>query len=126
MDNQPLEEILMDLKIVSMLQPNQKLYINNNRLALDTSPMSSWTTKIWRYFGNQTRRNVLHKIRQRIGELENYINNKLIQENWIEDEFKSLKPNILQGLQNMQSTYESDSQTVVCIDILSKRIENLI
>lgn len=121
-----LEEILMDFKIVSMLQPSQKLYVNDNRLALDTSKASHMIPKIWRYLGNHTRRNVLHKIRQRVTELENYMKNDLIPEPWISEEFKQIKEKLIQGLKHMQTTYETDSQTVVYIDVIIKRVENLL
>ena len=81
---------------------------------------------MWRYFGNQTRRTVLSKIRQRVCELENYINNGLIKEAWIQNEFKELKAAIKTGLQNLQETYHNDSQTFVTLDIIVKRLENLL
>lgn len=124
MDSQPIEEILADIKIISLLQPKQKLYIADNRLALEKE--SGYLPAVWRYFGNQTRRTVLSKIRQRVCELENYINNGLIKEAWIQNEFKELKAAIKTGLQNLQETYHNDSQTFVTLDIIVKRLENLL
>ena len=124
MDSQPIEEILADVKIIALLQPKQKLYIADNRLALEKE--SGYLPALWRYLGNQTRRTVLSKIRQRVCELENYINNDLIKEPWIQSEFKSIKDSVIQGLGNLQETYQDDSQTYVSIDIIIKRIVNLL
>ena len=124
MDSQPIEEILADVKIIALLQPKQKLYIADNRLALEKE--SGYLPALWRYLGNQTRRTVLSKIRQRVCELENYINNDLIKEPWIQSEFKSIKDSVIQGLGNLQDTYQEDSQTYVSIDIIIKRIVNLL
>ena len=124
MDSQPIEEILADVKIIAMVQPNQKLYITDNRLALQRE--QGYFPSIWRYLGNQTRRTVLSKIRQRVCELENYVNNKLIKEEWILKEFAELKPGIIEGLTNLQETYVSDSQTYVSLDIILKRVSNLL
>ena len=124
MDSQPIEEILADVKIIALLQPKQKLYIADNRLALEKE--AGYLPALWRYLGNQTRRTVLSKIRQRVCELENYINNDLIKEPWIQSEFKSIKDSVIQGLSNLQETYQEDSQTYVSIDIIIKRIVNLL
>lgn len=124
MDSQPIEEILADVKIIALLHPKQKLYIADNRLALEKE--SGYLPALWRYLGNQTRRTVLSKIRQRVCELENYINNDLIKEPWIQSEFKSIKDSVIQGLGNLQETYQDDSQTYVSIDIIIKRIVNLL
>jgi hypothetical protein len=124
MDSQPIEEILADIKIISMLKPNQKLYIADNRLALEKE--TGYLPALWRYLGNQTRRTVLSKIRQRVCELENYVNNGLIKEEWIQKEFKSLKKSITEGLTHLQETYCEDSQTFVSIDIIIRRVENLL
>ena len=80
---------------------------------------------IRRYFGNQTRRTVLSKIRQRVCELENYVNNKLIKEEWIHNEFVRLKEGVKEGLVNLQQTYKDDSQTFVTLDIIVKRVDNM-
>lgn len=123
MDSQPIEEILADMKIISLVQPNQKLYIADNRLALEQE--CGYLHAIRRYFGNQTRRTVLSKIRQRVCELENYVNNKLIKEEWIHNEFVRLKDGVKEGLMNLQQTYKDDSQTFVTLDIIVKRVDNM-
>ena len=107
-----------------MLKPNQKLYIADNRLALEKE--TGYLPALWRYLGNQTRRTVLSKIRQRVCELENYVNNGLIKEEWIQNEFRSLKKSITEGLAHLQDTYCKDSQTFVSIDIIIRRVENLL
>lgn len=124
MDSQPIEEILADMKIITLVKPNQKLYIADNRLALERE--TGYMHAIRRYLGNQTRRTVLSKIRQRVCELENYVTNNLIKEEWIQNEFVSLKEAVVQGLSNLQETYHDDSQTYVTLDIIIKRVENML
>ena len=124
MDSHPIEEILADMKIITLVQPNQKLYIADNRLALEREP--GYIHALWRYLGNQTRRTVLSKIRQRVCELENYVTNNLIKEVWIQNEFVSLKQAVVKGLSNLQETYHDDSQTYVTLDIIIKRVESML
>lgn len=119
-----LEEILMDLKIVSMVQPHQKLTVENNRLALDGHANTYWRA-LWRYLGHQTRHNVVHKIRQRVGELESYVVHDLVREAWMMREIRALRGGVIRGLRQLQETYEDDSQLFVHLDLIAKRLEHL-
>ena len=68
-----LQDIWIDFKIISMLEPARKLYINDDALALEPislfSPLKRWLT-------NSNRRCVIIRIKQRVEELETYFKKK--------------------------------------------------
>lgn len=136
-----LEDVLMDMQMLSMVKPYQKLSVCDNRFALESfnttatehqdgvppeeTPKESYFTSLRRFFGNQNRRNVLQKLRQRVTELENYVLNDLVQEQWIKRQLRRLHPLALQGIRNLQVTYREDSQTYVHLDVIAQRMANL-
>lgn len=158
MESHLFEDVLMDLKIISMVNPYQKVSVVDNRFSLETftghmntkngqtsddstsshssvieTPTgvstSSWyatlTNGLYRMLSGQKRKNVLHKLRQRVTELENYLRNDLVREPWIKKELKDLHQPVIKGLRNLQLTYSSDSQTYVHLDVLATRLESI-
>ena len=145
------EDVLMDLKIIAMVQPYQKISVVDNRFALESfygnstnenvndanndfcvvsveHSSSTWykfTNGVFRMFSGQKRKHVLHKLRQRVTELENYLRNDLVKENWIKQELKDLHLPVIRGLKNLQTTYKSDSQTYVHLDVIATRMESI-
>lgn len=158
----------MDMKILAMVKPYQKLSVYDNRLALEgfcgerhdvtnaavvgevddgsssgsvggggggvtdphapQDPTSTWsavTNGLWRFFGNQKRRNVLQKLRQRVTEFENYVRNDLVREEWVRRELAEVHPRAVRGVHNLQLTYQSDSQTYVHLDVIARRLQSV-
>jgi len=149
MESHLFEDVLMDLKIISMVKPNQKISVVDNRFSLESfygnnnenvtenndfcivsveHSSSSWyniTNGFFRMFTGQKRKNVLHKLRQRVTELENYLRNDLVKEVWIKKELKDLQSPVIRGLRNLQITYKNDSQTYVHLDVIATRLESI-
>lgn len=153
MESHLFEDVLMDLKIISMVKPNQKVSVVDNRFSLEsfyheesvtsngvdedshiTTPpgdnAQGWwytniTSGIYRMFSGQKRKHVLLKLRQRVTELENYLRNDLVRESWIKQELKDLHHPVIKGLRSLQVTYKSDSQTYVHLDVIATRLESI-
>lgn len=116
-----LQDIWIDLKIISMLEPARKLYIYEDSLALE--PIS-YLSPIKRWLNNSNRRNVVQRIRQRVEELEaQFVKNDFNNLFWIKDEILKILDSVKQGLLNLQETYDGDSQVRANIDLLIARLE---
>lgn len=61
--DESIQELLIDLKIISMVEPSGKLYMHDGNLALE--PVSIWQP-LRRYLSNSNRSVVSQKIKQRI------------------------------------------------------------
>jgi len=116
-----LQDIWIDLKIISMLEPARKLYIYEDSLALE--PIS-YLSPIKRWLNNSNRRNVVQRIRQRVEELEaHFVKNDFNDLFWIKDEILKIIDDVKQGLINLQDTYNGDSQVKANLDLLIARLE---
>jgi hypothetical protein len=103
-----------------MLEPNRKLYLHDNNLALEAV---SVFLPIKRYLSNSNRRNVTQRIKQRILELENLFTQNIIKEEWIKNEISKIIDPVKIGLSNLQDTYLDDSQIRAHLDLFIARLE---
>jgi len=117
-----IQELLIDLKIMSMVEPNGKLYMQGGNLALE--PVSIWQP-VRRYLSNSNRTIVSHKIKQRIVELENLLKDNQIKQDWILQELFVMIEPLKNGLANLQNTYSSDSQIQAMFSLFLARLDNI-
>lgn len=117
-----LQDIWIDFKIISMLEPARKLYINDDALALEPislfSPIKRWLT-------NSNRRCVIARIKQRVEELESYFKQKDYTDpnDWVRVEIVKLIDPVKDGLTNLRETYADDSQMAANIELIIARLE---
>jgi len=116
-----LQDIWIDFKIISMLEPARKLYINDDALALEPislfSPIKRWLT-------NSNRRCVITRIKQRVEELETYFKKTHADPNdWVRLEIVKLIGPVKDGLSNLRETYSDDSQMAANIELIIARLE---
>jgi hypothetical protein len=118
-----LQDIWIDFKIISMLEPARKLYINDGMLALEPisvlSPIKRWLT-------NSNRRGVITRIKQRVEELEGFCKNDPValgDNMWIKDDLIKLIDKVKLGLNNLRETYNDDSQMSANIELIVARLE---
>lgn len=117
-----LQDIWIDFKIISMLEPARKLYINDDALALEPislfSPIKRWLT-------NSNRRCVITRIKQRVEELESYFKQKDYTDpnDWVRVEIVKLIEPVKDGLSNLRETYADDSQMAANIELIIARLE---
>jgi hypothetical protein len=113
-----IQNILLDLKILSMVDPNGRLHLQHGVLAVE--PHAFWLP-IKRYFASANRHSVYQRIKQRITELETLFQQNMIQEEWVKDEFKKLVEPVRSGIQNLKETYAVDSQMCAHLDLILSR-----
>lgn len=117
-----IQELLIDLKIISMVEPSGKLYMQGGNLALE--PVSLWQP-VRRYLSNSNRNIVSQKIKQRIVELETLLKDKQIKQDWILREIYIMFEPLKNGLCNLQQTYVNDSQIQAAFSLFLARLENI-
>jgi hypothetical protein len=117
-----INDLLIDLKILSMVQPSGKLYLINGVLALE--PVSIFQP-IRRYWSNNNRQTVSLRLKQRITELEIILLEKQIKHEWIVTEIENLIEPVKTGIENLQETYLTDSQIHATFALFIARLNNI-
>ena len=115
-----IQNILVDLKVVSMVEPTGKLCVHNGVLLVESF---SILTPIKRYLSNNNRYTICRKIKYRIIELETLFLHNHIKEQWIKDEITRLIEPLKNGIMNLRENYSSDSQMCANFDLMISRIK---
>lgn len=121
-----IDDIMANLKVISMLQKNSKLCVRKGKLAIDND---SHIQFLWRWLRKDSRDNVLMH-------MKNTINNAI---NASKTLLKEDKPNNMQkwtlmrlndemrtceiGITNLKTTYSGDAMTVAALDVLIDRLK---
>ena len=117
-----VHNIILDMKIITLIEPHGRLYIHKDRLAIEKTILLQ---SIKRFILGDSRNTVLQRIKQRVSELEYLLSNKHIHELWLINELKLLIEPLKNGLTNLKLTYIEDSQTCVGIDMIIAQIINM-
>ena len=95
-----IHNVLLDLKILSMVEPKGRLCLINGVLAVE--PQTFWLP-VKRYIWNIDRNILYQRIKQRVLELETLFIQQMINEDWIKEEITKLleqaSPKIAEALQ---------------------------
>ena len=117
-----IQNVLIDLKIVTLVEPKGKLYLLNGTLAVETN---SFWMPLKRFINSSNRYTICQRIKQRIIELETLFIQNHINDGWIRDEISKLIEPVKHGLNNLKETYASDSQMCVNLDLMTSRLNNI-
>ena len=129
-----IQELIVDLKVISLIEPNGKLYLNHGSFALETN---SFLLPIKRYlytsFGGArplgaydiNRYTICQKIHSRVNELESLLKTKEISQDWIKHEIAKMITPLRKGLYNLQQTYITDSQIRASLDLIISLVEHI-
>tara|TARA_B100001287_G_C22624208_1_gene501662 strand:+ start:256 stop:870 length:615 start_codon:yes stop_codon:yes gene_type:complete len=126
-----IEDILLNMKIISEINENDKLLTNNECLEIDTRYFQSFQ----RWWYEDGRDNTLIKLDEIIKMLFSYIdqNYNSNDNNTITKNFKEGKTHLFQrihrslsnsikGLENLKTTYKDDIKTISKVDLLIEKI----
>ena len=116
------QEIIVDLKVISLIEPNGKLYLHHGAFALESN---SFLLPIKRYLYDINRYTICQRIHNRICELESLFKHKQITEDWIKVEIARMITPMRKGLYNLQQTYVSDSQIRAFLDLILALVEHI-
>jgi hypothetical protein len=120
-----LEEVFININLISKIEPNYKLYINNKFINIDTSYIQS----ISRWFFGNDRKTTIFFVNLVINKSFEYCDKLLTTKNIdtkllfrITSDIK----NSINGLLNLKHTYSSDKLVQAEIDVIIENIRNKI
>lgn len=137
--NEISDNILVNLKIISKIAPNNKLKLLNNTTTIEKEGIASW---LLRWYNGDSREKTVNFIKTVIGDSINmttdimnstYINNKTRRTAYEETEFTKLLStlslikvemgNSKTGIINLQKTYELDIQIISQLEVIMNKID---
>lgn len=119
-----IEAIYLDLKVLSNLQVNSKLKIVNNKLKLDNY---SIIQGLYRYYNNNNRDNTIEYVEKILERLENimpFLKDSVQRKD--KANFIMMFPQVINGLNNLKKTYQSDQNITIRIDYFQECIRDFI
>ena len=137
--NDITDTILVNLKIISKIAPNNKLKISNNTTTIEKEGLAAW---LLRWYSGDSRLKTVNFIKTIVSDSINittdlmnstYINHKGRKAAYEETEFtKALSTlflirteleNSKQGILNLQKTYEMDIQIISQLEVVMNKID---
>ena len=116
MNEERYDLLLVELTLLSMIEPHDKLCIRNGNLALQKKTL--WITQaIKRWWYLDSRSVILEKIRALI--------NNSISCRSESQRFNTIFPSVIGGLSNLSKTYEDDAVTVAHLKILIDKLSSV-
>lgn len=117
-----IQDIIVDLKVLAMIEPNGKVWVKNGRFALEPA---SIILPLKRYMYNINRYTICQNISNRVCDLEHCFVLDCVKDDWMKYEIhKTIEP-VKQGLFNLQQTYLGDSQITAILDITIARVNHI-
>ena len=143
-----LDHILINLKIISSIEINDKLTFKNKNLIIDSSSVFQGVKRWWnssdRHKSLIEIQNIIEKVKEILKQLNEELEfkKKLLSKpnkssisdhkeeiNLINEyitNFKAEMPNIINGLANLRTTYTNDTKCTSKIDYLIELVRNII
>lgn len=137
--NEITDNILVNLKIISKIAPNNKLKLLNNTTTIEKEGIATW---LLRWYNGDSREKTVNFIKTVVGDSINmtndimnstYINNKGRKTAYEETEFTKLlstlslikveMSNSKTGIINLQKTYELDIQIISQLEVVMNKID---
>tara|TARA_Y100000991_G_C21964381_1_gene346092 strand:- start:1817 stop:2224 length:408 start_codon:yes stop_codon:yes gene_type:complete len=121
LDNLKIEDIVLNLKLISKIKQNDKMIIINQILNVDSRLLQS----VRRWYTCDNRNDTVQFIENVINTAIDYMNHE--NKNTVYD-IESIKielKNTIQGLENLSATYKIDNLIISKIDILKEKISKL-
>ena len=123
--NQEYEELLLNLKIISLLGEREKIYTNNN-VIYTQNDKSIFPESLIRWWNNEDRISNV----DRIQDLVNSIGKIITDHNFINSSYKhrfhNELNNSLKGLRSLKKTYRTDTVVLAKIETITDIIVELI
>lgn len=120
-----IDKILLNLKMLSLIKPDDKLYTENNLIKID-SP--KFTQGIVRWINEYSRNNTMDDIDKLISETTTYVNETLAKNERTEDDNRNCQKILVEitkaftGIQNLKITYKDDTFIQSKLDIINEKM----
>ena len=121
--NLNIETVVLNLKLISKIKQNEKLIIDNKIIKVDVRFLQN----VRRWVTSDGRDESLDYVEFIINETIAYINSLSDDRNLVYSKSKLIEElsNIINGLDNLRSTYKIDNIITSRIDILKEKINNI-
>jgi len=121
--NLSLNNIYINIKILSQIEENDKLIISNNLIIVDKRCVKS----LQRWYNSQSRRESINHIIHIINSIENYINDPYHPyNNDMKNKLLKDLPGSLKGLTKLKKTYIEDIVILSEIDFVIDKIKDIL
>ena len=112
------DDLLTALKIIGMIDADQKLCLRNGKLALSTS------RGVWRWLAGDSRVQTFAVIRSAVmGAIQIMCSTNPPPDTWLASRLCKELEGARLGIQKLQETYDSDSLAVAQLQVLEERID---
>ena len=121
--NLNIETVVLNLKLISKIKQNEKLIIDNKIIKVDVRFLQN----VRRWLTSDGRDESIDYVEFIINETIAYINSLSDDHNLVYSKSKLIEElsNIINGLDNLKSTYKIDNIITSRIDILKEKINNI-
>ena len=116
MSNPELNEVIVNLNVLSKLEKNKKLITKQQYLNIDTSS-TKLTSAVTRWWREEGRDDALKKIDWLITKSEQFLKTN--------SEIEVYLKNAITGLENLKQTYSSCTQTQARLDVIIDKIKKI-
>ena len=117
MDTDFIDSIITNLKIISLVQINEKLGVHNGHLCIDHSSNIQF---LKRWFNRDSRTIVLKFIKDLIKNIVKITDTDVILR------ITSELINVEKGIDNMKLTYSDDLVTIVTLELINMKFKSMI
>lgn len=117
-----LDNVTINLKLLSKIPPNGRVCIYNNVLSIDDSGPLQFIRR--RYYG-QTRGLIFYYLQDLTNQIEECVNRVYVDNANIKERIYNLITNAIKGIQNLGITYKNDPQTIVRLDLIIEKFTNI-
>lgn len=120
-----LENILLNLKMVSLIKADDKLYLEDGLLKIDTPTIMQG---IYRWINDYSRLKTMDDIDLLINETSKYVDTNFAKQERSEEDNRECQQILVEvtksvtGIQNLKITYRDDTFIQSKIDVISEKI----
>lgn len=116
-----MEEIVLNLKLVSKIKQNEKMIVINKILSVDHRIAQA----LFRWYTSDSRHDTITFIEMIINKALDYTYSETIDQTYSKDIVKKELELSIAGLENLSATYKLDNIIVSKIDILKEKINRM-
>lgn len=116
-----MEEIVLNLKLVSKIKQNEKMIVINKTLSVD----HRFAQSLFRWYTSDSRHDTITFIEMIINKGLDYTYSETIDQTYSKDIVKKELELSIAGIENLSATYKLDNIIVSKIDILKEKINRM-
>lgn len=119
-----IDTILLNLKMLSQINPNDKLYTDNGQIKIDTPTLMQG---IYRWMNEYSRERTMDDLDKLINETLKYVNTNIKKDSRTEEDNRNCQKILVEisksltGIQNLKITYKDDTYIQSKLDVINEK-----